>query len=60
MLAASVEPRSATAAMPARPSITFEEELFLRAGRAEFSNFNISIFLLSPLIRSKDQFDKFG
>jgi hypothetical protein len=43
MFAASVEPRSATAAMPARPSITFEEELFLRTGREEFSNFNISI-----------------
>jgi hypothetical protein len=30
--------------MPARPSITFDEELFLRAGREEFSNFNISIY----------------
>jgi hypothetical protein len=49
MLAASVEPRSATAAMPARPSITFDEELFLRTGREEFSNFNISIFFYSPL-----------
>jgi hypothetical protein len=43
MLAASVEPRSATAAIPARPRTTFEEEFLLRAGREEFSNFNISI-----------------
>jgi hypothetical protein len=48
MLAASVEPRSATAAIPARPRTTFEEEFFLRVGREEFSNFNISILFYSP------------
>jgi hypothetical protein len=47
MLAASVEPRSATAAIPARPSTAFDDELFLRAGREEFSNFNISILFFS-------------
>jgi len=43
MLAASVEPNIATAAIDARPRTTFDEELFLRTGRGEFSNFNISI-----------------
>jgi hypothetical protein len=44
ILAASVEPNIATAATDAKPRIIFDEELFLRTGRGEFSNFNISIF----------------